>query len=51
MDLRSDAAFLSVVFAVYACAARLVDGQRPSSEDTGMIYYERYYYIGFKLVT
>jgi hypothetical protein len=47
MDLRSDAAFLSVVFAVYACAARLVEGQRSPSEDIGIVYYERYHHITF----
>ena len=41
LDLRSDAALLSVVFAVYACAARLLPGAQNQSEDTGMIYYER----------
>lgn len=44
---RSEAAFTAVVFAVFACAARLVEDPRLVSGDTlddggmGMVYYER----------
>ncbi|KAF9221902.1 hypothetical protein BS17DRAFT_796729 [Gyrodon lividus] len=44
--IQAEAAFISVVFAVFACAARLVDdprltGDRPDDGGMGMIYYER----------
>jgi hypothetical protein len=44
---QSETAFISLVFAVFACAARLVDDPRLSTggdqEDggMGMVYYER----------
>jgi len=54
MQMRSDAdfldteaAFTSIVFAVFACSARLVDDvrlSRDTSDDggVGMVYYERW---------
>jgi len=48
---RSQAPFMALVFAVFACAARLVDDPRlstgPSLDDggMGMIYYERQEYL------
>ena len=44
--VRSQAAFVALVFAVFACAARMADDERlqaTSSDDggMGMIYYER----------
>lgn len=45
---RSETPFLSMVFAVFACAARLVDDPRlltssenPDDGGMGMVYYER----------
>jgi hypothetical protein len=44
---RTEAAFMSLVFAVFACAARLVDDPRLATGDNfddggmGMVYYER----------
>jgi hypothetical protein len=46
---RSETAFIALVFAVFACAARLVDDSRLSAKHgdnlddggVGMIYYER----------
>ncbi|KAJ6599296.1 fungal-specific transcription factor domain-containing protein [Mycena vulgaris] len=44
---RSEAAFISLVFAVFACSARLVEDTRLSTSDSlddggmGMVYYER----------
>ena len=46
--VRSRAAFVALVFAVFACAARLVDDDRllaeqnPEEGGAGMVYYERY---------
>jgi hypothetical protein len=45
--IQTEAAFISVVFAVFACAARLVDDPRltcenPDDGGMGMVYYERY---------
>ncbi|KAF8845712.1 hypothetical protein BDN67DRAFT_961332 [Paxillus ammoniavirescens] len=44
--IQAEAAFISVVFAVFACAARLVNdprltGDRPDDGGMGMVYYER----------
>lgn len=43
---RADAGFVSVLFGVFACAARIVDDERLEQEggDGGMamVYYERY---------
>jgi Fungal specific transcription factor domain len=43
---RADAGFVSVLFGVFACAARIVDDERLAQEcgDGGMamVYYERY---------
>lgn len=44
--IRTEAAFTSVVFAVFACSAKLVDDPRLSSDNPddggmGMVYYER----------
>lgn len=42
---RSQTAFLSLVNAVFACGAKLVDDPRLSTSDDagmGMVYYERY---------
>ncbi|OAX40653.1 hypothetical protein K503DRAFT_768378 [Rhizopogon vinicolor AM-OR11-026] len=44
--IQPEAAFISVVFAVFACAARLVDdprltGESPDDGGIGMVYYER----------
>jgi hypothetical protein len=44
--IQAEAAFMSVVFAVFACAARLVNdsrltGDRPDDGGMGMVYYER----------
>jgi hypothetical protein len=43
---RSEAAFLSLIFAVFACAADLVQdpriGDRRDDGGMGMFYYERY---------
>jgi hypothetical protein len=48
LDLvRKEAAFISLIFAVFACAARLVDDSRltaglnPDEGGMGMVYYER----------
>jgi hypothetical protein len=44
---RTEAAFMALVFAVFACAARLVDDPRLIAADNlddggmGMVYYER----------
>lgn len=43
---RNETAFISLVFAVFACAAQLVDdprlkGERPDDGGMGMLYYER----------
>lgn len=44
---RSQAAFTALVFAVFACAARLVDDPRLATSENlddggmGMVYYER----------
>lgn len=46
--VRSETAFLSLMFAVFACAANLVEDPRLSTSDRhddggmGMAYYERY---------
>jgi len=45
--IQPEAAFMSVVFAVFACAARLVNdprltGENPDDGGIGMVYYERY---------
>jgi len=46
--IRSETAFLSLVFAVFACAANLVQDSRLSASGRlddggmGMVYYERY---------
>lgn len=46
--VRSEAAFVALVFAVYACAAHLVDdkrltlGRSMDEGGMGMVYYERY---------
>jgi len=47
---RSEAAFVALVFAVFACAARLVDDPRLVAADLddggmGMVYYERCFYL------
>ena len=47
--IQDEAAFISVVFAVFACAAHLVNDPRMTGGNTddggmGMIYYERYVY-------
>lgn len=44
--IQPEAAFISVVFAVFACAARLVNDPRLTEENPddggiGMVYYER----------
>jgi hypothetical protein len=47
--IRSETAFVSLVFAVFACAAHLVDdprlrakiGERDEDGGMGMVYYER----------
>lgn len=44
--IRSEAAFLSLVFAVFACAANLVQDPRLATErhddgGMGMVFYER----------
>lgn len=43
---RADSGFVSVLFGVFACAARIVDDERLAQEggDGGMamVYYERY---------
>lgn len=45
--VRREAAFISLVFGVFACAARLLDDSRISPENSqddggsGMVYYER----------
>lgn len=44
---RAETAFMSVVFAVFACSARLVDDSRLTTSENlddggiGMVYYER----------
>lgn len=41
---RSQTAFVALVFAVFACAARIVDDERLYDSDDGglgMVYYER----------
>lgn len=45
--IQDEAAFISAVFAVFACAARLVNDARLTTENPddggiGMVYYERY---------
>jgi len=47
--LRKETPFLSVMFAMFACAANLVQDPRLTSErqdeaGMGMIYYERYFF-------
>jgi hypothetical protein len=47
---RSEAAFVALVFAVFACAARLIDDPRLVAADLddggmGMVYYERCFYL------
>ncbi len=45
---RSQTAFISLIFAVFACAASLVQdprlstSERPDDGGMGMVYYERY---------
>ena len=45
---RTEAAFVALVFSVFACAARLVDDPRLAAADNlddggmGMVYYERF---------
>lgn len=42
--LRTQTAFMATVFAVFACAARIVDDDRLYDSDDGglgMVYYER----------
>lgn len=49
--VRSRAAFVALVFAVFACAARYVDDDRllneqsPDEGGAGLVYYERYVVI------
>jgi len=43
---RTEAAFVALVFAVFACAARLIDDPRLAADNLddggmGMVYYER----------
>lgn len=46
---RNEAAFMSLVFAVFACAVKLVDDPRLVTTENlddggmGMVYYERYH--------
>ena len=51
---RADAGFVSVLFGVFACAARIVDDERliPESGDGGMamVYYERYVMLRISLI-
>lgn len=52
---RTEAAFMALVFSVFACAARLVDDPRLASGENlddggmGMVYYERYTFSYFPL--
>lgn len=48
VSARNEAAFMALVFAVFACAARLIDDPRLATSESlddggmGMVYYERY---------
>lgn len=54
--VRSETPFLSLVFAVFACAANLVEDPRLSTSERhddggmGMLYYERYHHTTFIFV-
>lgn len=54
---RSEAAFISLVFAVFACSAGLVEDARLSISDSqddggmGMVYYERCVKTAWSLAT
>jgi len=54
--IRTETPFLSLVFAVFACAANLVEDPRLSTSERhddggmGMVYYERYRFVTITLV-